>query len=996
MDFNPAFHVLTGNMPFRWQRRLFDRYFSKGKLPAALDLPTGLGKTSVMAIWLIARALADDEVRRKIPRRLVYVVDRRAVVDQATAEAEKLRAALDGGASQLKVGLGIETRPLPISTLRGQFVDNSEWRADPASPAIIIGTVDMIGSRLLFEGYGVSLKMRPYHAGLLGADALIVLDEAHLVPPFEKLIAAIEMGQRTDYESDRQKALGPRAAAENAVIPPFRLLSLSATGRQREGEVFRLSDDDWNDAIIKGRLESRKSISLRSLNGEEKLETALADAAWTLADLNKAAIRCLVCCDRRETAQKVFDALSVRASPAKKGETKKAEVELFTGARRFFEREETALRLKDPLGFIAGETNKSGLPVFLVATSAAEVGVDLDADHMVCDLVAWERMVQRFGRVNRRGGDRRDAKIIVIHSGEPTPKNAEEPTAAEKRALLNYRSLAAIKSLREIGSGVYDASPASLLDLKQRATSEESLQAAIDAATTPAPLRPALNRALVDAWSMTSLKSHTGRPEVGPWLRGWVEEDPPQTSVIWRTYLPVRIGTDDWPGAKSAGVEVEAFFDAAPPHASEKLETETHAVVKWLFNRAAKLVQQLNAKAGAVNDAPPADSDQWAEAGDSGDGDAEDGESAAPAEVEGDDEKDIAKSEKVMNRPALKRDDIVAFALSPALELKKAYRLKDFEGDKKIKEALNRELAGALLVVDARIAGLSGGLLDSENDEIPRTADDGAEWLHADETAVGTEAPLVKFRITVRNEKEAENSAAAADDGPANGNWTEVLKFDRTLDADEMPAESLMVEKWRGAADGEDERSLLRPQPLAEHQSWTEQKAKSIAKAVGLKDDYAEALAVAARLHDEGKRAKRWQRAFNAHKADKTLDRPLAKTRGPIDYKLLDGYRHEFGSLPFAEKDEAFKKLSPDFQNLVLHLIAAHHGQARPVIETRSCEDILPSALQECAAGVALRFARLQKQWGPWGLAWWEALLRAADVQASRENDEVDCNKVGV
>ncbi len=34
---------------------------------------------------------------------------------------------------------------------------------------------------------------------------------------------------------------------------------------------------------------------------------------------------------------------------------------------------------------------------------------------------------------------------------------------------------------------------------------------------------------------------------------------------------------------------------------------------------------------------------------------------------------------------------------------------------------------------------------------------------------------------------------------------------------------------------------------------------------------------------------------------------------------------------------------------------------------------------------MALRFARLQKRWGPWGLAWWEALLRAADQQASRD-----------
>jgi CRISPR-associated endonuclease/helicase Cas3 len=79
--------------------------------------------------------------------------------------------------------------------------------------------------------------------------------------------------------------------------------------------------------------------------------------------------------------------------------------------------------------------------------------------------------------------------------------------------------------------------------------------------------------------------------------------------------------------------------------------------------------------------------------------------------------------------------------------------------------------------------------------------------------------------------------------------------------------------------------------------------------------------------------------------------------------------------------------LPEGWRDLVLHLIAAHHGQARPVIGTRGCEDAPPSVLEERARAVALRFALLQRRWGPWGLAWWEALLRAADQQASRDND---------
>lgn len=154
--FDDQFAALAGPRPFCWQRRLF-KHLVEGSIPGALDLPTGLGKTSVMAIWLIARAHG-----AKLPCRLVYIVDRRAVVDQATDEAGKLRDALEGTAAhfeelnettrvqakqiaaELKKRLGFgEKRKLPISTLRGAHVDNREWLDDPTTPAIIVGTVDI-------------------------------------------------------------------------------------------------------------------------------------------------------------------------------------------------------------------------------------------------------------------------------------------------------------------------------------------------------------------------------------------------------------------------------------------------------------------------------------------------------------------------------------------------------------------------------------------------------------------------------------------------------------------------------------------------------------------------------------------------------------------------------------------------------------------------------------------------------------------------------------
>src|SRR5690606_35076892 len=93
--------------------------------------------------------------------------------------------------------------------------------------------------------------------------------------------------------------------------------------------------------------------------------------------------------------------------------------------------------------------------------------------------------------------------------------------------------------------GSFDVSPESLRQLSARARAEEKLAKLVADASSPMPLRPALNRALVDAWSMTSLPEHTGRPEVAPWLRGWIDEEA-QTAVAWRKHLPVRAGIEDY------------------------------------------------------------------------------------------------------------------------------------------------------------------------------------------------------------------------------------------------------------------------------------------------------------------------------------------------------------------------------------------------------------------------------------------------------------------
>ena len=246
--FCDEFQRLTGHEPFPWQARLCKR-FCEGDIPAALDIPTGLGKTAVIAIWLIALAKHPG----KMPRRLVYVVNRRTVVDQTTVEVGNLRARL------LKQKEWPEqTRDLAISTLRGQFEDNREWSANPSRPAVICGTVDMIGSRLLFGGYGVGFKTRPMHAGFLGQDVLLVHDEAHLEPAFQTLIEGIQKEQKRCGEFGR-----------------FHVMQLTATP-QKGGEAFTLDEQDRAHRCVRERVEAAKTLVLHEEEEKKPVEQMVA------------------------------------------------------------------------------------------------------------------------------------------------------------------------------------------------------------------------------------------------------------------------------------------------------------------------------------------------------------------------------------------------------------------------------------------------------------------------------------------------------------------------------------------------------------------------------------------------------------------------------------------------------------------------------------------------------------------------------------------------
>lgn len=933
-DLNTALGLNDGESPFPWQIAFSEKLASGLEDRVALEIPTGLGKTSVMAAWLVARSR-----RANLPTRLVYVVDRRAVVDQATREAERLRKWVDAN-DEFKQLLGLGTdRQLAISTLRGQFADNRQWLSDPSTPAIVVGTVDMIGSRLLFEGYGVSRNMRPYHAGFLGADTLFVLDEAHLVPPFEALLSRVVESESELKGSDSCRTLVPRCV----------LLSLSATGRGSTENVSQISKQDLQHKIAGQRLRAVKKLRMVESEGDDiVLINRLAAEAWALTEKGTANNRIVVFCNSRSDALKVEQAIVEHAKGDKKQgvPSRQIDSQLFVGARRVRERHDVEKWLEKH-GFLAGTTVALDRPALLFATSAGEVGVDLDADHMVSDLVAFERMVQRFGRVNRRGNSKAELRVL-LQRDKPDKKEAsalakalakpQRQRSAKDHELVRqfdkapkYR--AALEALPLIGGDtVRDASPEALRQLKLRSNDDEGLSAVLNAATTAPPLRPELTRPILDSWSMTSLETHSARPMVAPWLRGWVGDEP-QTTVVWRKYLPtISVNCTD--------KQIGEFFDAAPIHLTEKLETTSNDVLNWLSKRVEKIAQ-LSEKLKKTT------------------------------------------PDKVSALPFGK--EVIAILLNRSGDVVRRLSFSDLQFGstkqaKRDKGKVARQLEHCTVVVDTRLGGLSNGLLNDRADEtLGAEAADGIaknEWIESGDEKADA---VPSFRIMNRSSDELMEGLSSSLSEPGDKDWKIVCTFPVQLENEDEPSRYLVMQKFRKSVTSEESRSTIGLRRLEVHLHDTELEVTRLAKALQLSDELTRVLRIAARNHDHGKNCDRWQNAFSAPEAG----RPYAKTPGPFRNSLLDGYRHELQSLPSVERDDDFKTLSKELKDLTLHLVVAHHGFGRPVIRVDACSDAPPSVLADRARDVALRFARVQKLWGPWGLAWLESILRSADHSAS-------------
>ncbi len=909
MKFAELFLEATGKEPFPWQQCLYDQ-FTDGDYPSAANIPTGLGKTSVVVIWLIALALHPE----KTPRRLVYVVNRRTVVDQTTAEVEKIRNALVVKPKLKKIADSLydlcalplpspDSSPLAISTLRGQHADNREWAADPTRPAVIIGTVDMIGSGLLFSRYAVGFKLRPHHAAFLGQDALLVHDEAHLEPAFQILLETVTDEQ--NKSNDQRK---------------LRIMQLSATTRSGESvSSFKLTENDLKTEYVRKRLHAVKKLTLMQLEENEKEQDRIIQLASNMEDAARAVLIFV---------RSVDSALKIAEQLKKKVEKKDGpdRVLALTGTMRGQERDQLVTKPVFHRFLQQGENISVEETVWLVATSAGEVGINISGFDLICDVSTFESMAQRFGRVNRFG-DLTDSTVTVVHPQFFGKKNKQGEITQTDMEIACERTLNLLRQLQEKGHGVNPT------ELEKLSVSERA------AAFSPLPKIRTATAIQFDSWALSSIrKPMAARPPVAPYLHGETEWQPPETHVAWRQELDFIYGD-----VMTAAFPPEDLLDDYPLKPHELLRDTSERIAETLSARVEALCceQQEDHPAGVL---PPA----WL-IGESG-------------------EVQILK--------------LASEELYSAYKKGKYRNQREKDAIKQHKKNLKTLLEDSTIILPASLGGIdtSSGLISA-----------GAKSTKND-TDVST-IKDTRCRLFNSSPEIPEQLSSK---------WRLIRIIDTEAGKDDPSSSSNRYWLWLEAKKSVNggKRSAWEPEILSAHSEAVDRNICAIAGKIfpAVSEDeginWLACLRTAALGHDAGKNRLQWQLGIGNTGYDP--GRPetiLAKSGGSMRPRTISRhYRHEFGAINTMIKSPSdgnerngFAAFSELERDIILHLISAHHGRARPHFPAKEIidYDTSPDENNALALEIPRRFAWLQNHFGRWGLAWLESILRSADYAAS-------------
>ncbi|MFO0749475.1 MAG: type I-U CRISPR-associated helicase/endonuclease Cas3 [Myxococcota bacterium] len=939
-EFDAFFAAIHGYPPFPWQARLLARLARGDGWPALLDLPTGVGKTAALDAAVFHLALDASRPMRTASRRVVFVVDRRTIVDQAYVRAKKIANAIAEATSGILVAVrerlaayhdGDEA--LAVTVLRGGMPRSDAWAKTPDQPLIAVSTVDQVGSRLLFRGYGVSDGMRPIHAGLLGNDVLWLLDEVHLSEPFRETLAAI--GQRY------------RGWAEVSVRAPFAVVEMSATpGATADGGArFTLEDADRRHERLARRLENRKAVALKRVKSNGAFADECAELAMQAVKAGQAAAVAVVV-NRVRTAREVAD-----KARAKVGDL--ADVVLVTGRMRPIDRDEVERRIVPRVG--AGERKRGPgeRPILVVATQCIEAGADFDFDFLVSECASLDALRQRFGRLDRLGELGASSGVIVLRSGDlggdPVYGDALKATAAWLEAQPSL----------DFGPSHFPALDPSVL------------------ATLVAPKlhAPILLPAHLDAWVQTSPVPEPD-PDVSLWLHG-PQRPSAEVQLVWRADLNE--------AALDAAAEdaLAALVAGMPPTPGEAMAVPIGAVKRWLLGLPE----------------PPA------------------------ADVEG----AVAVDDDERAQPS------------------RAWRALRWSARDKAVDVVEADLIapGDTVLVPAMYGGVTSGNWDptsadvvSDRAEATTLRQRGRVSLRLHPAVVGDGWPRPSDQTDDRDavttwiqgfagDAEGELGQLVAKLAAEKAKRWRVVRVPLLTSAapgsgEDGPRECFVVSGRKRF--GPDQAGMTTEQEegsfsgvevtLREHLDGVATVAGGFARRVGLGAELVSDVILAAGWHDAGKVDRRFQRML--HGGDRfraeVAEEPIAKSataandqRSRQRAQEASGYprgsRHEVLSVAMMRGSEALAARAWDWE-LVLHLVASHHGHCRPLapvvfddapvvaeLERDGVRLTASSAhgLEQLDSGIGERFWVLVRRYGWWGLAWLEALVRLGDHRRSED-----------
>jgi CRISPR-associated endonuclease/helicase Cas3 len=962
-EFFEALH--HGRKPFPWQERLAEEVLGEG-WPELLDLPTGAGKTSALEVALYCLCAAPE----RMPRRTLLVVDRRVVVDQGADHARdilhKLRSAENGPLKAVADALrGLfaaqaDAPPFAVAVMRGGMPRDNDWASRPDQPVLGVSTVDQVGSRLLFRGYGVSPRSAPIHAGLIGNDTLILLDEVHLAVPFAQTLAMIQRSFR-----HRIDGLPSRFSVVQMSATPGR-----GTPIQR---VFGLAADDRADPVLQPRLTASKRATLMLVKvaggDESKKQATLAQRAVkeavSLVEAGASVVGIVL--NRVDTARMALRALQAIGDTG-------LDAMLVTGRMRPLDRDHLVRTRLLPRAGGNRQRTEPAQPFVVVSTQCIEAGADLDFDGLVTECASLDALRQRFGRVDRRGALGRSQSVVLGRSDLVAGKTDDPVYGGALAATWQWLNSIAT-------DGVVDFSIAELPRPQHPdGSAREDL--------IPRPLdAPVLMPVHLDSWVQTTPRPSPDQ-DIALWLHG-PKKDPAEVQIIWRVGVPAETK------------KTEAFLErlsACRPSSLEAVTVPLGAARRWLAGLPVET---------AIADVVGATSEEGQEREERR---KDRTDSSAPVALRWDgDSVELVSADKIRPGDVLVIDTQRGGLHCASFDPDSTAPVTDL-GD--LAQLRGRGIATLRLSHEALVAwSLPPAMLS----EIPTPAPDESlaelrsrvmDWL-AD---MPSSAPPEWFVGTEREWKAARRALTSA--------RARVLVVDgEVLIRAPASRADLQTDPEASEALTEDDDSSFRQVEvtLAAHSKEVEQLAGQFGQTIGLSKELTADLALAAWLHDVGKADPRFQRwmvggsevrasLLTEHLAKSALPPGSAAQRKQARVRsgYPDGCRHELLSLDMIGSSDDVLARAHD-PALVLHLVASHHGWCRPFPPAIQDDEQLEVRLQHGEAqlvgatshqlaqldsGIADRFWDLVQRYGWWGLAWLEAILRLADHRASERESE--------